>query len=740
MTKKNVIANMMPQECLFSEQTHKIIVGIVQDSLMGAYFLTSPNVLVPEGKWNNLAVSAFKYFDRSFPFKQKKNQLDWFTDVKNRAMSFNQEYLSGKTLFSVVFPSDFQFLYMRPDDNVEIKNGILVSGTLNAEVLYKGNNSIIQTYVRAYGPYLGAELISNISRLCQGYISQLGFSVGMQDCLKPELEEQIKLKITEKVEKARKKSEQVEIHPILEARKEQDIFATLNENLKSELASLIFSQKETIKIQPYDMVSFVFINGKKEYYTGNNVSHIEINFKNKELTLFSENVRKFSTNALSHILIEGEDTKIYPIKKQEDAFTSMLTAGAKGEKTQLSQIYGAIGQTVFSGQRIPFSMAGNTKVLPHFVSNDKDPIARGFSSSSYVSGMNPIELYMNFIQSREPQTDTTTKTARTGYVQRKLAKFMSDLVTRKDGSVQTEKNRVVSFQYGVWGSSMDKVVDVDGEAQFSNIKQRYNEVRSIPETSKRAYVFVLEKVSDAESVFISGYQFFERRMKFYREWVERINRKTLDEWLNKKNKITTDTVYEAENLFNIDELKDDIKQFDNRKLEIPDLVKKWKFELMVTNTIYFMPQFKQEILSLYTELKMKKMENLFIPTLSYTRKDLYVYVPASTPNDIVENLKYVFDIVFVGSPDEIPQLPQVEIIVFTNPNFVVEGSDDRLFGNKPGNYNNLFEVVYKGERGGFVKMDSKEVADLPYKNKTEKKQSWDSIRTKSQTMIRTEIL
>lgn len=734
MTKKNVIANMTPQECLFSEQTHKIIVGIVQDSLMGSYFITSPDILVPEPKWTSLAMSCFKYFDRSFPFKNKIEQPEWFNNVKKRATSLGMDSLSGKTLFSVVFPESFQFLYMRPDDNVEIKNGILVSGTLNAEVLYKGNNSIVQTYVKSYGPYLGAELISNISRLCQGYVSQLGFSVGMSDCMKPELQETIKLKIGEKLESARKKSEQVSLHPILEARKEQDIFSTLNENLKSDLANIIFSQKDLIKIKPSEDITLVYTNGKDDFVSGDSVSQIEINHKKKELTLFgSEGARKFSTKTMSHVIVKGETSTFYKVNKQEDAFASMLSAGAKGEKFQLSQIYGAIGQSVFSGQRIPFSMAGNTRVLPHFVSNDKDPIARGFSTSSYVSGMNPVEFYMNFIQAREPQTDTTLKTARTGYVQRKLSKFMADLVARKDGSVQTEKNRIVTYQYGVWGSSLDKVVDVDGEAQFSNIKQRYLEAKNVLEQSDQAYVFVINNQSEIEDVFISAYQIFERRLKFYRHWVSEIDESMLKRWNISKNKVTSETVYDCEKLFNIDDLKKDITLYDDSKLEIPDLVKKWRFELMVSNTVKILSSFKDNIMSLYSELKMKNQESLFIPILNYKKRDLYVYT-SNISSDNVEKLNYVFDMVMSGSPDEVIQLPQHQIVLFQSSDVVIEGSDDKVFELPVGVYGSI-AVIKDGSIG-----PERDPANNPYKRKSEKGQYWSILKSKSQNLLRTEIL
>ncbi len=49
---------------------------------------------------------------------------------------------------------------------------------------------------------------------------------------------------------------------------------------------------------------------------------------------------------------------------------------------------------------------------------------------------------------REGLSDTAVKTARTGYIQRKLVKSLQDIVIRYDGTVRDSSNNLLQKLYG----------------------------------------------------------------------------------------------------------------------------------------------------------------------------------------------------------------------------------------------------------------------------------------------------
>jgi len=677
--KTNVLANMMPQNCMLSEQTHKVMVGVVQDALMGAYFLTSANVYVGDNMFGDIASYTFKYFERSFPAKTRAPDLSsHILDVFKRSEKEGNVKFSGRTLFSIVFPPDFYFLTMDKDDKVEVRNGILVSGQMNAGILYKSHNSLIQAYTRRYGTYLAAELVGNISRMCQNYLSRRGFSVGISDCLaNPQQEYSIKQKTVEALQKAKELSEMIVPDPILAAVKENRILSTLNENQKVEQSNIIFKPGVVHKIKPNAKVSLVYIHETKTFTNENKTSQLEIHRKKNKVILFNNKTNTFTLEGLSTITVDdGTETTVIPLETVENAFSSALGAAAKGEAMQLGQIYGPLGQATFSGRRIPLTMANNTRVLPHFPQNSNDPMATGFTLNSYISGMNPVELYMNFIQAREPQTDTTIKTARTGYVQRKLVKYMQDLIIQEDHSVRNDQKRIVQFEYGKLGCSVDKMVEVDGESQFTNVVQRYNEVKLIKH-HKNAYIFFS---NDVKSLLACGYQFYDQKSRFNVPWLQNLDDKTRREI----NAIVRD-------IKSYKDISDkDFNFLMERALRFEkDESKEWVEQNLLTLFLFYELDkllAMKEVRELYLELKMKNQLQVSyaFTILSFVLKELVCFVDIQTSQAEVNQLEQLFDFVIVGgSMSDLTSMPYTRMVVFDNVDIVMTGGSDSFILDLP---------------------------------------------------------
>jgi len=124
----------------------------------------------------------------------------------------------------------------------------------------------------------------------------------------------------------------------------------------------------------------------------------------------------------------------------------MAQTGARGSRLNLSQMAAVVGQQAVRGERVSRGYMGRT--LPHFERGDLGARARGFVSSSYKSGLDPIEYWFHAAGGREGLVDTAVRTSTSGYMQRRLMTALQDLKVETDGTVRTAPGRIVQFKFG----------------------------------------------------------------------------------------------------------------------------------------------------------------------------------------------------------------------------------------------------------------------------------------------------
>jgi DNA-directed RNA polymerase subunit A' len=124
----------------------------------------------------------------------------------------------------------------------------------------------------------------------------------------------------------------------------------------------------------------------------------------------------------------------------------MARTGARGSMLNLTQMAGCVGQQSVRGERPQRGYF--QRVLPHFRPGDLGAEARGFVSSSYKRGLNPIEFFFHAMGGREGLVDTAVRTSQSGYLQRRLINALQDLRVMEDGTVRGITGRVVQFLYG----------------------------------------------------------------------------------------------------------------------------------------------------------------------------------------------------------------------------------------------------------------------------------------------------
>ena len=154
---------------------------------------------------------------------------------------------------------------------------------------------------------------------------------------------------------------------------------------------------------------------------------------------------------------------------QSNNLYCMVKSGAKGKISNISQVMGVVGQQNLAGARIPLTWEGRT--LTHFKIGDNSPAARGFVENSFVNGLKPHEMWHHAVAGREGIIDTACKTARTGYVTRKLMKCLENLNVKGDLSVRNSDGCMIQFKYGEDGID-GKCVEKQLVDEFENIDRK----------------------------------------------------------------------------------------------------------------------------------------------------------------------------------------------------------------------------------------------------------------------------
>jgi len=171
------IANVKYQ--IIAAKDSNPIIGCVQDSLSGAYMMSTDNN-IPYGVAANLLCNTSS---------TTKNKL-------KKGETFN-----GKQVFSHIIPDGINSVKKKGKDIIfQIKNGELLEGVLDKSQLSTSKNSIIHYVWDKYGPTPTQKFIDDTQRLILNYLLNRGLTVGLKDCIIPnDLVRQLKEMIHTKI-------------------------------------------------------------------------------------------------------------------------------------------------------------------------------------------------------------------------------------------------------------------------------------------------------------------------------------------------------------------------------------------------------------------------------------------------------------------------------------------------------------------------------------------------------------
>lgn len=165
---------------IISPQSSKSNIAIVQDSLLGAYKMTSGIRRVTKAIFFNIFMNIRLDID----VMKRIRQID--SVYAEKGLPADSCY-SGKGLFSLFLPEDFNYEHVNNADPnepcVKIEKGVLFQGAIDKSIIGSSHSSIIQLINKEYSPKQALLFVDCVQFCATHWLLHDGFTVGFNDCL-----------------------------------------------------------------------------------------------------------------------------------------------------------------------------------------------------------------------------------------------------------------------------------------------------------------------------------------------------------------------------------------------------------------------------------------------------------------------------------------------------------------------------------------------------------------------------
>lgn len=375
-----------------------------------------------------------------------------------------QELWTGKQMISVLLqhlseglpPLNLDFKAKTPavafgvdqeEHEVVVRGGDLIRGVLDKAAFGASEGGLVHGVYEFYGPRFAGRLLTALGRLFTVYLQFAGHTCGVEDLVLSRAAEQRRRALITRAGRlgglamycytSGTAFEPPPLPPLPSTAGQAEKDGASADGLSA--ADLARVQARTAELLEEDM------------RTGQVTQAAAIdNFMRTVLSPVSSDIIKAC-------LPDGL-TKPFP----HNAFSLMVSTGAKGSTVNQSQISCGLGQQELEGRRVPLMPSG--KSLPSFPPYDPSPRAGGFIVDRFLTGVRPQEYYFHCMAGREGLIDTAVKTSRSGYLQRCLVKGLEELRVHYDNTVRDADAGVVQFLYGEDGVDPLHGKYLDGQA------------------------------------------------------------------------------------------------------------------------------------------------------------------------------------------------------------------------------------------------------------------------------------
>jgi DNA-directed RNA polymerase beta' subunit len=162
---------------------------------------------------------------------------------------------------------------------------------------------------------------------------------------------------------------------------------------------------------------------------------VEIEYREAQIISILDNIKKV-----------GDKISIKSLKP-DNPLNIIVKSGTKGSSAEIVKITGILGQQFYKG-RSPKRITNRTRCIPYFEPNSEEIEARGFVKNSFLTGLEPSEMYFISEPTRVGTMNSAITTATTGFMHKRMVKVMEDVKVCYDGTVRNSNDMIYQFHYG----------------------------------------------------------------------------------------------------------------------------------------------------------------------------------------------------------------------------------------------------------------------------------------------------
>lgn len=386
---------------LINGQSGRNLLSLSHDSLTAAYLVKEDGVLL-----NLFQMQQLEMFC--------PNHCPLPAIVK--APLLNNPVWTGKQLFSMLFPPEFDYVFAPSD--VLIRNGELISSFEGCSWLRDADDNVFQSLIKNYQGKVLEFLYAAQEVLCE-WLSMRGLSVSLLDLY---------------------------LCSDSDSRKNMmdDIFYGLQEteqtcNFKQ---LMVDSYRDFLVGHEEEIDSFMALDVERMCYE-----------KQRSAAL-----SQASVDCFKHVFRDIQNL-LYKYANKDNSFMTMFKAGSKGNLLKFAQHSMSLGlqhSLVSLSFKFPHKLTcvawnneksdGLVQKIDDTVESAKNYIPYAVVESSFLTGLNPLECFVQSVTSRESSFSDNADLP--GTLSRRLMFFMRDLCTTYDGTVRNAYgDQVVQFCY-----------------------------------------------------------------------------------------------------------------------------------------------------------------------------------------------------------------------------------------------------------------------------------------------------
>ncbi|XP_027361635.1 DNA-directed RNA polymerase IV subunit 1 [Abrus precatorius] len=396
-------------EQLINGQTGINLLSLSQDSLTAAYLLMEDGALLNVYEMQQLQMLCNK---KLTPPAIVKTPLS------------NSSFWSGKQLFSMLLPSDFDYSF--PSDGVFVSGGELVSSSEASGWLRDFDSNVFQSLVELFQGKTLDILYAAQKALCE-WLSMTGFSVSLSD-----------------------------LYLSSDSYARKNMMNEISYGLQEAEQACNF--KQLLVDYYYD-----FLSGSLE--ESENVIPVDVDRLNYERQI-SAALSQVSVDAFRQVFrsIQSLADK-YACK--DNTFLAMIKAGSKGNLLKLvqhSMCLGLQNSLVRLSYRIPRQLScaawnsqkelDSIQMFSGTLESVQSYIPYAMIESSFLTGLNPLECFVHSVTNRDSSFSDHADLP--GTLTRRLMFFMRDLYDAYDGTVRNlYGDQIIQFSYDIEDSSSD---------------------------------------------------------------------------------------------------------------------------------------------------------------------------------------------------------------------------------------------------------------------------------------------